>query len=442
MLTVLNGGRMSRFWLAGIGNGAVSLGLRHTFIEIDAIRQAVAKNANAAVAQLNQIIIKEKIGLVLNYTLNALTDLPTDRDWPGAYRNFFEVRGIPQCVIWADHPQWFSDKQALGPTLQQALRSGNQFHFLKSRAHAWELNRILGWPNCHELPCGADPSVLAPATGVTPEFDIVAIYGGADVQLPAWQLPFLSQDDPDPAEMNLVVAQQVRDSLANLWLSDAPPALRPELEQWSGRIIELKLANPAWSIARHINRLTDEFPMSMWWMTAMYPVYFKAATILYNFRTWQRHFYLAYLSKYFRVGFFGGKWSHVGSAAEGTAGGEWVDFTQMPQVFARGRIAFDIVAGWDEEGLTAKTFEIAACGMPMIHNDCVGLAQAFDIGTEIEVFTTPRDARHAVQRLLDDPKRRAAMAEACRARFLREHTWAHRVQRMFELAQIPIDSFR
>jgi glycosyltransferase involved in cell wall biosynthesis len=78
----------------------------------------------------------------------------------------------------------------------------------------------------------------------------------------------------------------------------------------------------------------------------------------------------------------------------------------------------------------------------MIHNDCVGLAQAFDIGTEIEVFTTPRDARHAVQRLLDDPKRRAAMAEACRARFLREHTWAHRVQRMFELAQIPIDSFR
>jgi hypothetical protein len=439
MLTVLNGGRMSRYWLTGIGNGAISLGLRHSFIEIDSLRDAVEKNASAAVAQFNQIIIKQKIGLVLNYALNAVTDLPTDREWPGAYRNFFEVRGIPQCLVWADHPQWFADKQGLGAGLQQAFRSGNQFHFLKSRAHAFELNRILGWPNCHELACGADPAVLKPATGVTPEFDIVAIYGGADVQLPQWLVPFLSQDDPSPQEMNLVVAEQVRAALKNLWQSDAPPALRPELEAWSERIIELKLANPALATIRHVGRLTEEFPMSMWWMTAMYPVYFKAATILFNFRTWQRHFYLAYLSKYFRVGLFGGNWSHVGSASQDSA--QWVDFPQMPQVFARGKIALDIVGGWDEEGLTAKTFEIAACGMAMVHNDCVGLAEAFEAGKEIEVFSTPRQARQVVAELLDDPKRRAEMAEACRARFLRDHTWAHRVRRMFELAGMPIDAF-
>ena len=441
MLTVLNGGRMSRFWLAGIGNAAISLGLRHSFIEIDAIREAVGKNPSAAVAQINNIITQQKIGLVLNYAFNGVTDLPIDREWPGAYRNYFEVRGIPQCLIWADHPQWFTDKRALDPSLQPVFRSGNQFHFLKSQAHALELNRILGWPNCHELPCGADPEVLQPVSGVTPEFDVVAIYGGADVQMPEWLVPFLSQDDPDPAEMNRAVAEQVWTALTNLWQTDAPPTLRPELEAWSARIIELKLANPALATIRHIGRLADEFPMSTWWMTAMYPVYFKATTILYAFRTWQRHFYLAYLSRYFRVGLFGGRWSHVGNAGQDNAMGQWVDFAQMPKVLARGKIAFDIVGGWDEEGLTAKTFEIAACGMPMIHNQCVGLAEAFS-DREISVFTTPKQAREAVQNLLDDSPRRIEMGQACHARFLRQHTWAHRVQRMFEMMGMPIDVFR
>jgi glycosyltransferase involved in cell wall biosynthesis len=442
MLTVLNGGRMSRHWLAGIGNGAIALGLRHSFIEIDAIRDAIAKNAAAAVAQINQILIQQKIGLVLNYGLNAVTDLPTDREWPGAYRNFFEVRGIPQCLIWADHPQWVADKQALDPSLQPAFRSGNQFHFLKSGAHAFELNRMLGWPNCHELPCGADPAVLQPASSVTPEFDVVAIYGGANEQLPEWLIPFLSQDDPDVNEINQAAAQQVRAALVNLWQSDAPPALRPELEKWTERIIELKLAHPTWATIRHIGRLCDEFPMSTWWLTAMYPVYFKATTILYALRSWQRHFYLAFLSKYFRVALFGGRWSHVGGDGQSAAMEQWVDFAQMPNVLARGRIALDIVSGWDEEGLTAKTFEIAACGMAMIHNDCVGLCEAFTPQIEIEVFNTPKEARQAVQSLLENPARRGAMAQACRARFLRQHTWSHRVQRMFELAGIPIDAFR
>lgn len=441
MLTVLNGGRMSRYWLAGIGNGAVSLGLRHSFIEIDAVREAITKNSAAAVAQINQIIIKQKIGLVLNYAINAVTDLPVDREWPGAYRNFFEVRGIPQCLIWADHPQWFSDKQALAPGLQPAFRSGNQFHFLKSQAHALELNRILGWPNCHELPCGADPAVLQPVSGVSADFDVVAIYGGADVQMPPWLIPFLSQDDPDPAEINRALAEQTLTALKNLWQSDAPAGLRPELEAWSARIIELKLANPALATIRHIARLAEEFPLTTWWMTAMYPVYFKAATILYAFRTWQRHFYLAYLSRYFRVGLFGGRWSHVGDGAPSQELGQWVDFAQMPRVLARGKIALDIVGGWDEEGLTAKTFEIAACGMPMIHNQCVGLTEAFS-DSEISVFTTPKQARAAVQNLLDDSPRRVEMGQACHARFLREHTWAHRVQRIFELIGMPIDAFR
>jgi hypothetical protein len=438
MMTILNGGRMSRHWLMGLGNAAVAMGLRHVFIEIDAIRQAVAADSKGAVAQLNQVLAAQKIGLVLNYGLNAAFELPVDKEWPGTYRNFFEVRGIPQCFLWADHPQWVADKAALAPNLQPVFRSGNQFHFLKSGAHAHELNRILGWPNCHELACAADPNALKPAVGVTPRFDVIAIYSGEQT-LADWLVPFLSQDDPNPDEINAVVAKEAAAELTALWQKESSQAMWAELEAWSRRAIALKLANPSQALARHLNVLTDEFPMTTWWMTAMFPVYFKAAAILYKFRSWQRHFYLAYLSKYFRVGLFGGKWSHVGTGAEGT--GQWVDFLQFPQTLAQGKVALDIVAGWDEEGLTAKTFELAACGTAMVHNDCVGLPEAFEAGREIEVFVTPRQAREAVQRLLDDENRRKAMGEACRARLLAQHTWGHRVKRMFELSGVPIDMF-
>ncbi len=244
-----------------------------------------------------------------------------------------------------------------------------------------------------------------------PDYDLIAIYGN-DVTLPDWILPFLEQDDPDPQEINRIVAKQVESQLSELWEKEANPSLRPELTAWSRRAIELKLAKPDQALARHLPALTDEFPMASWWLAAMFPTYFKAADILYAFRKWQRHFYLAYLSKYFRVAVFGGKWSHVGDPADQAANGQWVDFARIPEFVARGRVGFDAVAGWDEEGLTAKTFELASCGSAMIHNDCVGLPEAFEVGKEIEVFHNPREAREIVQSLLDDPNRRERMAQA------------------------------
>jgi hypothetical protein len=441
MLTILNGGKMSRWWLVGLGNAAVAMGLRHAFIEGDQLANSVKLNSAEAIQGFNSILIQRKIGMVLNYALNGAAILPTDREWPAPFRNFFEVRGIPQFVFWADHPQWVTDKDALRPDVQALFRSGNQFHFLKSEAHAWEIGRILGWPNCHAVGCAADPKAMVPRPNIKPDYDIVAIYGN-DVTLPDWLVPFLEQDDPDPAEINRLVAAQVRSELAALWDKDAAPALRPELTAWSHRAIELKLAHPDQALARHFARLTEEFPMASWWLAAMYPAYFKAAEILYAFRKWQRHFYLAYLSKYFRVGLFGGKWSHVGDPADRETNGKWVEFGLISDIVARGRIAFDVVAGWDEEGLTAKTFELASCEVAMIHNECLGLPEAFELGREMEVFKTPKEARETVRQLLDDPNRRANLAHAARARVLKDHTWGCRLREMFEKAALPIDAFR
>jgi spore maturation protein CgeB len=442
MLTILNGGRMSRNWLIGMGNAASAMGLRHAFIEVDAIRQGAATDSKALTIEFNKLIQDRKIGLVLSYANNGAVDLPVDRGLPGAYRNFFEIRGIPQCFLWADHPHWVADKAALNPIYQPVARSANQFHFLKSHAHAYEITRILGWPNCHELPCAADPEFLKPVQGIESNFDVIAIYGKEGATLPDWLLPFLDQQDPNPTEINQIVAKNVAEELSALWQKESHLSMQKELQAWSARAIQLKLAAPQLALSRHIGRLSEEFPTAMWWLTACYPVYFKAAAILYAFRSWQRHFYLAYLSRYFHVGLFGAVWSHVGRAEDQAITKTWVDFAQIPSIVARGKVAFDIVAGWDEEGLTAKTFELAACGSPMIHNDCVGLAESFETGKEIEVFSTPLQARNAVQKLLDDPKGRVEMGHACRQRLLKEHTWGHRITRLFELARIPINLFR
>jgi hypothetical protein len=432
ILTILNGGRMSRWWLVGLGNAAVEMGLRHVFIEGDELAKTVKSNPGAAIAEANAALVQRKVGMVLSYAVNGAALLPADREWPGGHRNFFEVRGIPQFYLWADHPQWMNDKAGLTPGIQGAFRSGNNHHFLKSEAHAWEIGRILGWPNCHAVGCGADPKLMSPRPGIKPDYDLVAIYGN-DATLADWLVRFLEQADPDPAEINRVVAGQVRQRLAEL---------RPELNAWSERIIQYKLAHPEMALARHLGKLTDEFPMASWWMAAMYPTYFRAAEILYAFRSWQRHFYLAYLSKYFRVGLFGGKWSHVGPDSEREANGQWVEFGNIPEVVARGKVTLDIVGGWDEEGLTAKTFELAACGCAMVHNQCVGLAGAFELGKEMEVFGTPKEARLKVQALLEDSDRRTKMAEAGRARVLKDHTWGHRLREMFEKSGLAIDLFR
>ncbi len=98
--------------------------------------------------------------------------------------------------------------------------------------------------------------------------------------------------------------------------------------------------------------------------------------------------------------------------ARGSA--EWVDNARPPAVYARGKLALSISGGHNEEGLTHKPFQIAACGVPMIHIDRVGLAECFTPGREVASFATPAEAR---------------------ARLLTEHTWEKRLPEMLNRAR-------
>jgi hypothetical protein len=421
---------MSRNYLLGIANSARRLGIDHACIEIDQLRAAIAQNQAAAIQQFDALLQRERIGAVLGYTLNGC-DLPGENAG-GIFRTFFEVRGIPHLMFWTDHPQWAADKQALNPMLQPAFRSANCFHFVKTRAHATELNRILGWPNCFDCALACDPDQIRPAPQVEPEFDIVAIYGGSP-KFREQLKPFLDADDPDPRELMMSYVDEIRAGLDALWKSDAPEMLRPQLAALSSKLLEARLNDPLRASIWRVPAIAQEFPIAMRWLTANHLTYFKMTAQLYKLRNWLRHFMPAYLARHFRVGIFGGDWSGMGCIKGQWGVNGWIDLADMSKVLSKGRVTLNLSAGYDEEGITAKPFEIAASGVTMLHNDATGLSEFFDIGREAFSFSTPKQARQIVQEMIDDPARCRAIGTAARARLEKDHSWDNRLTRLLSV---------
>jgi spore maturation protein CgeB len=82
-------------------------------------------------------------------------------------------------------------------------------------------------------------------------------------------------------------------------------------------------------------------------------------------------------------------------------------------------------AGWSP---SVRLFEAAACGVPVITDTWEGLDHFFVPGEEIMIAATTDDVLHVLDTF--DESRRDAMAEAARARVLREHTAERRAEEL------------
>jgi spore maturation protein CgeB len=90
------------------------------------------------------------------------------------------------------------------------------------------------------------------------------------------------------------------------------------------------------------------------------------------------------------------------------------------------RFTLDVTCA--ETAPSARLFEAAACGTPVIAHPWPGLEDCFRPGTEVLISRGPEDT----VRLLRDvgPDERARLAERARARAVAEHTTAHRAERL------------
>ena len=88
-------------------------------------------------------------------------------------------------------------------------------------------------------------------------------------------------------------------------------------------------------------------------------------------------------------------------------------------------------------GLNARCFEVAGCGGFQLVSHSPAVEEHFAVGSEIDVFRSAEELREKIDYYLARPDLRSQIASAGQHRAYREHTYRHRLERIFEVAGLP-----
>lgn len=80
------------------------------------------------------------------------------------------------------------------------------------------------------------------------------------------------------------------------------------------------------------------------------------------------------------------------------------------------------------EGLNQRSFEPAACGTAVIHDDLADLSRCFEPGKEVLVFREGQELQAVCERVRRDPALARQLGAAALARVQAEHTCVHRAK--------------
>jgi spore maturation protein CgeB len=86
--------------------------------------------------------------------------------------------------------------------------------------------------------------------------------------------------------------------------------------------------------------------------------------------------------------------------------------------------------GWYGTGANQRVFELAGVGTAQLSDAKQDIGRHFAENREIALYRTQGELRARAIALLEDDRGRNAMADAARARAVREHTWRHRLEEM------------
>ncbi len=435
ILILNNPGDFTRNYLQDMGAACERLGLRPATLELSDIWSRSSAGTPIDWKSLAENLHNGGFRAAISTGHNGVFDLPMTQDVSGRKVPFLQMLGIPHIQWWTDHPHWAHERVALSEQVQPALRSENHHVFVKCELAAGEIRQFLKWPHVYGLPVAENPDRLKPARDVSPDCDVVAVVGSPPELDPDLK-PFLKEDDPDVSAMSECVAAKVRQKLSSLWAERGPANIQNELNALGDNWVAARATDALTGSFRVFCRLEPQYPQACSWIRENYRVYFDALHILWDFGRWQRTFTLAYLARYFRVRVLGNPdWSSLE-----LGGSPRIPHDAQPATYASGTLGINISQCNDEEGITHKPFQMAACGVPMIHIERKGLSDCFAPDEEFMAFLTPREARDAVTALLDDRERREAMAFAARNRVICDHTWDKRLVEIFHATGLPLEA--
>jgi len=97
------------------------------------------------------------------------------------------------------------------------------------------------------------------------------------------------------------------------------------------------------------------------------------------------------------------------------------------------RIALNTLHYAEVDSLNCRAFELAGCGAFQLCTSKPVLAEHFEPGVEIETFASTAELIEKVRHYLRNPDQAAAIAQRGQERAHREHTYAQRLQQLFDV---------
>lgn len=439
LLVLLNPGRISRHYVLGIARAAerlripcITADLTPIWAHLDRAGDSRAREQQNVHAQFARIVRDQGITHVIGYGQTGAGDLGLIRDESGGVSTLFPALGVRHIMLWTDHPNWLLDGGSLDEPARTLLANPRHVHVVKSIAAADETAGVLRWPHVHSVPVGEDFESITPIQNSAPAHDVVAIIGGAE-PLPAELAPYLGQEDPDPADIDRSRIPGALKELDAVLASHSPdPARRGACRVLADEWLAKKLARPLESFWRLSTGLRPTHGETLEWLAASPRRWYDVTRALRIMVAWRRTFYLAWLARRVDLGIYGASAGALG-VSQPAGADAWVPYEAQARVYSRGRLAININAAWDEEGLTHKPFQIAASAAACVHHASRGISECFEHGREIIEFDRPAELLAAVRDLLGNDAKRRELGSAMRSRGVRDHTWEARLPRLLSL---------
>jgi hypothetical protein len=339
----------------------------------------------------------------------------------GKPTSFFDLIEQPHLMFWLDAPHWASGGAMAELFGSPLLAGGFVRHYVNNSGVAREMTDVLGFGPTIGRGYGINEEVFSPCLDEAEQFDLVFATGPGDAKPSALMLRELDSSEPDVQAMREERAVGARRKLTDLAQTFAAGEVDAMIALFEG-LLDLRLRNPGTPMLDDLATLERSGHGLAGDRLRHQPrAFVRAFTLVRGIEAWRRAFTISYLSRRLKCAVFGaanyGDWP-----CEATLLGD-LKYTDMSRAYARGRIGLNAMRWQDDVGLNLKPYEITASGTALLCDRREGLGSAFEIGRECEAFSSPAEALEKARGLLSDPAGRRAMAEAGRARTLRDHTW-------------------
>lgn len=125
---------------------------------------------------------------------------------------------------------------------------------------------------------------------------------------------------------------------------------------------------------------------------------------------------------------YGRRWSALGRTAH-EIHDRWLSRKHVPSLYRESLAVLNVRNELNVfEGLNQRSFEPAACGTAVIHDDLADLGRCFEPRKEVLVFRDGGELKEICERVHRDPALARRVGEAALARVQAEHTCVHRAQ--------------